>query len=70
LFEFFHPAGRDELEEAIGRASRESFSERELRRLWIGSGGSPLVREGLLAAAAGEIAHAEVLKFERNPPAC
>jgi hypothetical protein len=31
-------------------------------------GGSPLVREALLLAAAGEIAHSEALRFERNPP--
>jgi hypothetical protein len=31
-------------------------------------GGSPLVREALLLAAAGDIAHSEALKFEPDPP--
>ena len=70
IFEFFHPAGCEDLADRIGRASRESFSERDLRRLWLEQGGSPLVAEGLRRAAAGEIAHAEVLKYEPHPPPC
>ncbi len=68
VFEFFHPDAHEELGEAVGRASRENFSERELRRLWLGLGGSPLVREGLKLVAAGQIAHGEILRHERTPP--
>jgi type IV pilus assembly protein PilB len=68
IFEFFHPAPHDSLTELIGRADRHSFDERALRAHWLELGGSPLVREGLQLAARGEIAYAEVLKFERNPP--
>ena len=69
LFELFHPAAHDELEEAIGRASREAFAERALRSRWIALGGSPLVREGLRLAAAGAVAYEEIAPYERNPPA-
>jgi len=67
VFELFYPALSTELEEAIGRAGRESYREDALRARWIELGGSPLVREGLEMAAAGEIAYAEVLKHERRP---
>lgn len=56
LFELFHP-GRDELREAM---ARQPFCERELRGAWLGLGGSPLAREGLRRAAAGEIAFPEI----------
>lgn len=68
VFEFFHPPSSDELADQIARASRESFQEHALRARWVQLGGSSLVREALLLAAAGEVAYAEVLKFERNPP--
>jgi type II secretory ATPase GspE/PulE/Tfp pilus assembly ATPase PilB-like protein len=68
IFEFFHPAACDALAELIGSADRHSFDERALRSRWVELGGSPLVREALLLAAAGEIAHSEALRFERNPP--
>ena len=70
VFEFFHPAGDDALSDWIARASRESFNERKLRARWLERGGSPLVCEGLRLVAEGRVAHAEVLKFERNPPGC
>ncbi len=69
LFELFHPALDCELEEAIGRAGRDNFREDALRSRWLDLGGSPLVKEGLQLAASGEIAYAEVLKYERKPPA-
>ncbi|MGD1032649.1 MAG: ATPase, T2SS/T4P/T4SS family, partial [Opitutaceae bacterium] len=68
VFEFLHPPASDELADQIARASRESFQEHTLRAHWVQLGGSSLVREALLLAAAGEVAYAEVLKFERNPP--
>ena len=68
IFEIFHPAGHEALEDGIARANREEFSERGLRARWLELGGSPLVREGLRLAAAGEVAYSEVLKYERNPP--
>jgi type IV pilus assembly protein PilB len=68
VFEFFHPAGCDALADMIGAADSRSHDERALRARWMESGGSPLVREALLLAAAGEIAHAEALRLERNPP--
>jgi general secretion pathway protein E len=66
VFEFFHLVGNDDLSEAVGRSSRESLDERALERLWIDSGGSPLVREGLKRVARGEVAHAELLKYEHR----
>jgi len=69
VFEFFYPGEGPAVEEALARAGRADFSERELRRLWTEAGGSSLVREGLQLAANGEIAHAEVLQFESNPGA-
>ncbi len=68
VFEFLYPAAGDELTDLIGRATKETFHESALRASWIERGGSSLVREALLLAARGEIAYAEVLKFERNPP--
>lgn len=68
IFEIFHPPGHDALAEGIAGASREKYSERMLRERWIDLGGSPLVREGLRLAAVGEVAYAEILKYERNPP--
>ena len=67
-FEFLYPPASDELADLIGRASKETFNEHSLRSRWAELGGSSLVREGLLLAAKGDIAYAEVLKFERNPP--
>lgn len=68
VFEFLYPPASDELTELIGRASKETFHEAALRALWTEKGGSSLVREALLLAARGDIAYAEVLKFERDPP--
>lgn len=68
IFEFLHPAASDDLTDAIGRAGRHTFNETSLRKRWLALGGSSLVREALLLAASGEIAYAEVLKFERLPP--
>ncbi len=68
VFEFLYPPVSDELTDLIGRASKETFREAALRGLWTEKGGSSLVREALLLAARGDIAYAEVLKFERNPP--
>jgi type II secretory ATPase GspE/PulE/Tfp pilus assembly ATPase PilB-like protein len=68
IFEFFHPAGCDALAGMIGAADRQSLDEQALRARWVEGGGSPLVREALLLAAAGEIAHSEALRLERNPP--
>lgn len=68
IFEFFQPAGSDALAGLIGAADRGSFDERALRSRWVEMGGSPLVREALLLAAAGDIAHSEALKFEPDPP--
>jgi len=68
LFEFFHPAGSDALEEGIARANRETYSERALRAAWLDLGGSPLARQGLRLAAAGQIAYAEVLQYDRHAP--
>lgn len=68
IFEFLYPPSDDELTDAIGRASRETFNEQAFRALWSQGGGSSLVREGLLLAAQGLIAHREVLRFERSPP--
>ncbi|MGD1031055.1 MAG: ATPase, T2SS/T4P/T4SS family [Opitutaceae bacterium] len=70
IFEFLHVAGRAELEEEIAGASRERFNEHAFRARWLEHGGSPLVREGLLLAAEGQVAHGEVLKYERSPPDC
>jgi type II secretory ATPase GspE/PulE/Tfp pilus assembly ATPase PilB-like protein len=70
LFEFLHLGGRAEWEEEIGSASRTAFSEHGFRSRWLELGGSPLVREGLRLVAEGRIAHAEILKYERNPPGC
>jgi len=67
LFELFYPALHGELEEAVGRAGRETYREDALRSRWLELGGAPLVREGLELAAAGEVAYAEVLKHERRP---
>jgi type II secretory ATPase GspE/PulE/Tfp pilus assembly ATPase PilB-like protein len=69
VFEFFQPAASDALADLIGGADRGSFDERALRSRWVETGGSPLVREALLLAAAGEIAHSEALRFEPDPPA-
>jgi type II secretory ATPase GspE/PulE/Tfp pilus assembly ATPase PilB-like protein len=68
VFEFLYPPADDDLADVIGRASRETFNEQEFRSQWSRAGGSSLVREGLLLAARGTIAHREVLRFERNPP--
>jgi general secretion pathway protein E len=64
VFELLHPASCGDLPERIGRASRETFDESALRARWMESGGSPLLREGLRRAAAGEVAHAEVVQYE------
>jgi type II secretory ATPase GspE/PulE/Tfp pilus assembly ATPase PilB-like protein len=68
VFELFHPGGHEDLAEMIGHSDLRTFDERALRARWLAVGGSTLVREGLLKVAAGEVAHAEVLKYERNPP--
>jgi type II secretory ATPase GspE/PulE/Tfp pilus assembly ATPase PilB-like protein len=68
IFEFLYPPADNDLTDVIGRGSRETFNEQEFRSQWSRAGGSSLVREGLLLAAAGTIAHREVLRFERNPP--
>ena len=68
VFEFFHPAGCDALADLICAADGRSHDERALRARWVESGGSPLAREALLLAGAGEISHAEALRLERNPP--
>ena len=70
IFEFLHLPGGSELEEEIARAGRDGFSERAFRARWLELGGSPLVREGLRLAAAGQVAHGEILKYERSPPDC
>jgi type II secretory ATPase GspE/PulE/Tfp pilus assembly ATPase PilB-like protein len=62
--ELFHPGGEDGMAERLARADRESFSERELRAAWLESGGSPLAREALRLAAAGEISLAEAARCE------
>jgi general secretion pathway protein E len=69
VFEFFYPGETPAVEEELARADRVSFSERNLRKLWIEGGGSSLVREGLQLAAAGQISHAEVLQYEADPRA-
>jgi type II secretory ATPase GspE/PulE/Tfp pilus assembly ATPase PilB-like protein len=68
IFEFFHPASSDELADRISRSDAGTFDERTLRSRWLELGGSPLVREGLRLAAAGEAAYADILKLERFPP--
>jgi type II secretory ATPase GspE/PulE/Tfp pilus assembly ATPase PilB-like protein len=70
IFEFLHVSGGSELEEEIARAGRDGFNERAFRARWLELGGSPLVREGLRLAAGGQVAHGEVLKYERSPPDC
>jgi len=64
VFELLHPASCGDLAERIGRSGREKFDEKALRGRWLELGGSPLVREGLRLAAAGEVAYAEVRKYE------
>jgi type II secretory ATPase GspE/PulE/Tfp pilus assembly ATPase PilB-like protein len=68
VFELFHPASGGDLPERIGRSSRETLDEPDLRARWVASGGSPLVREGLRRAAAGEVAYAEVQQYEGAGP--
>ncbi|HVW22743.1 MAG TPA: ATPase, T2SS/T4P/T4SS family [Opitutaceae bacterium] len=65
VFELFQPA--EALEDLL---LAEPFEERALRRAWIAAGGSPLVREGLRLAAAGEVAYAEAGRHERLPEGC
>jgi type II secretory ATPase GspE/PulE/Tfp pilus assembly ATPase PilB-like protein len=64
VFELFHPASSGDLPERVGRSTRETFDEPALRARWLESGGSPLLREGLRRAAAGEVAYAEVEQYE------
>jgi len=64
VFELLHPASCGDLAERIGRSARETFDERALREHWLALGGSPLIREGLRLAAAGEVTYAEVQKYE------
>ena len=70
IFEFLHVAGCAELEQEIAGASRDRFNEHAFRARWLALGGSPLVREGLRLAADGQVAHGEILKYERSPPDC
>jgi type II secretory ATPase GspE/PulE/Tfp pilus assembly ATPase PilB-like protein len=69
VFEFFAPGESSAVEEALALADRATYRERALRQGWIAGGGSPLVREGLRLAAAGEVAYAEVLRLETDPQA-
>ncbi len=64
LFELFRPGLHPEIEDAVAAADRDRYNERGLRRRWIEAGGQPLVRAGLRAAAAGEVAYAEVESLE------
>jgi type II secretory ATPase GspE/PulE/Tfp pilus assembly ATPase PilB-like protein len=64
VFELLHPASCGDLAERIGRSGRETFDEPALRERWRELGGSPLLREGLRLAAAGEVTYAEVQKYE------
>jgi type II secretory ATPase GspE/PulE/Tfp pilus assembly ATPase PilB-like protein len=68
VFEFFQPAGFDGLADLIRRSDTATFDERALRSRWLELGGSPLVREGLKLAAAGEAAYSDILRFETCPP--
>jgi type II secretory ATPase GspE/PulE/Tfp pilus assembly ATPase PilB-like protein len=65
VFELFQPG-----EALADFLAADPFDERALRRAWIEAGGSPLVREGLRLAAAGEVACAEVTRHERLPAGC
>lgn len=64
VFELLQPAADGELVEQIGRSARDTLDERALRARWLRGGGSPLVREGLRLAAAGEVAYAEVQRYQ------
>jgi type II secretory ATPase GspE/PulE/Tfp pilus assembly ATPase PilB-like protein len=64
VFELLHPPSCGDLAERIGRSGRETLDEPALRERWLELGGSPLVREGLRLAAAGEVTYAEVQKYE------
>jgi type II secretory ATPase GspE/PulE/Tfp pilus assembly ATPase PilB-like protein len=64
VFELLHPASCGDLAERIGRSDRQTFDEAVLRGRWLEVGGSPLLREGLRLAAAGEVTYAEVQKYE------
>ena len=59
VFELLHPASSGDLAERIGRSGRQTFDEPALRERWLELGGSPLLREGLRLAAAGEVSYAE-----------
>jgi type II secretory ATPase GspE/PulE/Tfp pilus assembly ATPase PilB-like protein len=64
IFELLHPESGGDLAERIGRSSRETLNEPALHEHWIEQGGSPLAREGLRLAAAGQVSYAEVQKYE------
>ena len=68
VFELLHPASCGDLPERIGREGRDAFNEAALREQWLERGGSPLFREGLRLAAAGEVTFAEVQRHQDTFP--